>query len=258
MNKWMKKLTAALCAAVLMCGMAVTAYAGGGEEWDGLAPVEPLPTETVDPGEGFTEDGNLVTRDLLYDKATNKQFITVQTSGGNTFYIVIDYDKPTDEDGEQYQTYFLNMVDEADLLAAIQAAGGELPECSCADKCAVGVINTDCTVCAVNMSECQGKAPEPAPVVEPEPDPEPEQPKATGNGGMLLLALAGVVIGGGAGGYVKISRPQMPRAAEAEADYSGEYDGAEDYDETAPEDDGPPWDEDGDECGFPKAPMRTL
>ena len=82
MNKWMKKLTAALCTAVLMCGMAVTAYAGGGEEWDGLDPVEPLPAETVDPGEGFTEDGNLVTRDLLYDKATNKQFITVQTSGG--------------------------------------------------------------------------------------------------------------------------------------------------------------------------------
>ncbi len=127
MNKWMKKLTAALCAAVLMCGMAVTAYAGGGEEWDGLDPVEPPPMETVDPGEGFTEDGNLVTRDLLYDKATNKQFITVQTSGGNTFYIVIDYDKPTDEDGEQYQTYFLNIVDEADLLAAMQAAGGELP-----------------------------------------------------------------------------------------------------------------------------------
>ena len=58
MNKWMKKLTAALCAAVLMCGMAVTAYAGGGEEWDGLDPVEPPPMETVDPGEGFTEDGN--------------------------------------------------------------------------------------------------------------------------------------------------------------------------------------------------------
>ena len=36
MNKWMKKLTAALCAAVLTCGMAVTAYAGGGEEWSGL------------------------------------------------------------------------------------------------------------------------------------------------------------------------------------------------------------------------------
>ena len=203
--KKLRLLLITLCVSVLMGSMAVTAYAGGGEEWDGLAPVEPLPAETVDPGEGFTEDGNLVTRDLLYDKATNKQFITVQTSGGNTFYIVIDYDKPTDEDGEQYHTYFLN------------------------------------------MSECQGKAPEPAPVVEPEPDPEPEQPKATGNGGILLLALAVVVIGGGAGWYFKIYRPKKQRAAESEADYGGEYDGAEDYDETAPEDDGPPWDEDGEE-----------
>ena len=104
MNKWMKKLTAALCAAVLMCGMAVTAYAGGGDMGypaksedfvgrggateqsecspqggrsgaefvttrDGLAPVEPLPAETIEPSEGFTEDGNLVTRDLLYADA---------------------------------------------------------------------------------------------------------------------------------------------------------------------------------------------
>ena len=107
--------------------------------------------------------------------------------------------------------------------------------------------DSDCTVCAVNLSECQGKAPEPAPVVEPEPDPEPEQPKATGNGGMLLLALAVVIVGGGAGWYFKIYRPKKQRAAESEADYGGEYDGAEDYDETDPEDDGPPWDEDGEE-----------
>ena len=89
--KKLRLLMMTLCVTVLMGSMAVTAYAGGGEEWDGLDPMEPLPAETVDPGEGFTEDGNLVTRDLLYDKATNKQFITVQTSGGNTFYIVIDY-----------------------------------------------------------------------------------------------------------------------------------------------------------------------
>ena len=52
-----------------------------------------------------------------HDKATNKQFITIQTKAGNTFYIVIDYDAPIDEEEEQYQTYFLNMVDEDDLLA---------------------------------------------------------------------------------------------------------------------------------------------
>ena len=62
-----------------------------------------------------------------------------------------------------------------------------------------------------------------------------------------LLVLAVVVIGGGAGWYFKIYRPKKQRAAESEADYGGEYDGAEDYDETAPEDDGPPWDEDGEE-----------
>ena len=61
--KKLRLLLITLCVSVLMGSMAVTAYAGGGEEWDGLAPVEPLPAETVDPGEGFTEDGNLVTRD---------------------------------------------------------------------------------------------------------------------------------------------------------------------------------------------------
>ena len=65
--KNLRLLLITLCVSVLMGSMAVTAYAGGGEEWDGLDPVEPPPAETVDPGEGFTEDGNLVTRDLLYD-----------------------------------------------------------------------------------------------------------------------------------------------------------------------------------------------
>ena len=128
--KKLRLLLITLCVSVLMGSMAVTAYAGGGEEWDGLDPVEPLPAETVDPGEGFTEDGNLVTRDLLYDKATNKQFITVQTSGGNTFYIVIDYDKPTDEDGEQYQTYFLNTPAAHRPPPASPPAGRPRPPCS--------------------------------------------------------------------------------------------------------------------------------
>ena len=35
----------------------------------------PAPEPTIKPGEGFSEEGNLVTRDLLYDEHTNKQFI---------------------------------------------------------------------------------------------------------------------------------------------------------------------------------------
>ena len=99
-----------------------------------------------------------MTRDLLYDAATNKQFITVETSGGNTFYIVIDYDKPVDEEGEQYETYFFSVVDEGDLLAAAEAAGVEQAVCSCSEKCEVGAVNTECAVCSVNMGKCVGAA----------------------------------------------------------------------------------------------------
>ena len=113
-------------------------------------------------GRGFSEEGNLVTRDLLYDEHTNKQFITVQTSGGNAFYIVIDYDKPVDEEGEQYETYFFSVVDEGDLLAAAEAAGVEQAVCSCPEKCAAGAVNTDCPVCSVNMGKCVGAEPEPS------------------------------------------------------------------------------------------------
>ena len=162
----------------------------------------------------------------------------METNGGNTFYIVIDYDKRVDEDGEQYHTYFLNMVDEADLLAALEAAGGELPDCSCTEKCAPGAIHTDCKVCAVNMTECAGTAPEPAPVTEPAEEPEPE-PQQESNTGTLLLILAVAVLGGGAGWYFKIYRPKHEKAAVPEEDYSEEL---ADYDDS--EDDGPPWDED--------------
>ena len=124
--KRFRVMAAALCAAVLLCGFSVPAYAyaDGGEGADYGDPTmteetpAPEPEPTIEPGEGFSEEGNLVTRDLLYDEHTNKQFITVQTAGGNTFYIVIDYDKPVDEEGEQYETYFFSVVDEADLLDA--------------------------------------------------------------------------------------------------------------------------------------------
>lgn len=130
------------------------------------------------------------------------------------------------------------MVYEADLLAALEAAGGELPACSCTEKCAPGAIHTDCEVCAVNMTECAGTAPEPAPVTEPAEEPEPE-PQQKSNTGTLLLILAVAVLGGGAGWYLKIYRPKHEKAAVPEEDYSEEL---ADYDD--PEDDGPPWDED--------------
>ena len=241
-------LMAALCAAFLLCGMAAPAYAYSDEPTGGYEETDPAPTDedatveetpapepTIEPGEGFSEEGQFVTRDLLYDANTNKQFITVQTKGGSTFYLVIDYDKPVDEEGEQYETYFLGVVDEADLLAAFEETGGELPTCTCAEKCVAGAVKMDCPVCATNMTECAGVEPEP----EPAEDPEPEA-KAGFPAGTLLLALAVVVIGGGAGWYFKIYRPKQERAtAQAEEDYSDESDPYDD-----PEEDYDPYGED--------------
>ena len=72
---------------------------------------------TIGPGMPYHANGNSHTLDVLYSAATNKQFITLQSKNGNTFYLVIDYDKPIDEEAEMYETYFLNLVDERDLLA---------------------------------------------------------------------------------------------------------------------------------------------
>ena len=94
----------------------------GGDYYDDELPPETWQEETqpedntIVPGTPFTEDGIAATRDLLYDKHTNTQFITVETRNGHTLYIVIDYDKLLDEEEEHYQTYFLNPVDELSLI----------------------------------------------------------------------------------------------------------------------------------------------
>lgn len=250
--KRFRVMAAALCAVVLLCGFSVPAYAyaDGGEGADYGDPTmteeAPAPEPTIEPGEGFSEEGSLVTRDLLYDEHTNKQFITVQTSGGNMFYIVIDYDKPVDEEGEQYETYFFSVVDEADLLAAAEAAGVEQAVCSCSEKCAVGAVNTECAVCSVNMNKCAGVEPEPEPTETEEPAPEEAEPETGGNMGMLLAVLAVALVGGGAAFYFKVLRPKQQKAAAPQEDYGDEL---TDYDEPDGygDEDGPPWDEEDDD-----------
>lgn len=220
-NKHFRSVFAALlCVVLCMTAFATVAYADGGDYYDDELPPETWQEETqpedttIVPGTPFTEDGIAATRDLLYDKHTNKQFITVETRNGHTLYIVIDYDKLLDEEEERYQTYFLNPVDEADLMALLE--DGQTEEtpaaCTCAEKCQAGAVNTACPVCSVNMSECAGKAPE----VEPEPEPEPE--KESGSGGALVLILLLAVLGGGAFAYIKFIKPKQGAKVSADPD----------------------------------------
>ena len=204
----------------------------------------PEPEEiTIEPGEGFSEPGNGVTRDLLYDKHTNKQFVTVQTRQGNVFYLVIDYDKVSDEDEEQYQTYFLNPVDEADLLAlldddAISAltGSGEAAEeplvCTCADKCAVGHIDTTCPVCRTDISRCTGVetvTPTPEPTPEPEEEPEPE-PAGNKSGGIVAVVLILGILGGGVFYFLKNKKAKPQTTGDTDV-FDYDYDEDEEIEE---------------------------
>ena len=152
-KKSFRLLTAFALCMVLVCSFSMTAFAYA-DDTDQNLPVteatqpekttEPettVPPETITPGEPLEDEGNAYTRDLFYDKATNKQFITIQTKNGNTFYIVIDYDAPINDEEEQYQTCFLNMVDESDLLALMdEEAVAELTTCVCDTHCEAGAV----------------------------------------------------------------------------------------------------------------------
>ena len=140
MNKFKTRLMAGLLTAGLcLTAFSTTAFAGGP---DYVEPTEePVPEETAEPGEPLSEDSDISTRDLLYDKATNKQFITITDRDGNVFYLVIDYDSPVSEDEEQYKTYFLNPVDTDDLKALAEEAENKPAACTCTAKCAAGSID---------------------------------------------------------------------------------------------------------------------
>ena len=215
MKRGFRMLMAALCSVVFLCGFSVTAYAGGGDEVmdyetepvvETEPATEPEPAPTIEPGAGFAEEGNLVTRDLLYDEHTNKQFITVETRNGHTLYIVIDYDKLLDEEEERYQTYFLNPVDEADLMALLEDDSQNTPVvCSCTEKCTAGKVNTNCALCKTDMTNCAGKEATPEETEQPD---EPTPEKKNNMGGILILVLFLAAGGGGALWYFKLRKPK--------------------------------------------------
>ena len=120
-----KKFGALLLSAVLCIGMAAPAFAYEGD----TAPVEePVLPEVVEEEDAvtitdeetgaLTPEGNLSLVDdyhTSYSDGSGQQFITLVSKSGNTFYLVIDRNAK----GQQ-TVHFMNLVDEADLLALME------------------------------------------------------------------------------------------------------------------------------------------
>ena len=179
--------------------------------------------------DALTPDGNLtLIDDIGSSTKAGKQFITLESKNGNTFYLIID----RDDEGEE-TVHFLNQVDEADLMAL--TGEEETPAvCSCTTKCVAGAVNTSCPVCAVNMTECVGKEAKPEVPTEPT-EPTAEEPeKKSGVGGILVVLLI-VALGGGAAFYIfkqKKAKPQTKGSADLD-----DYDYGEDEYEFEPYED---------------------
>ncbi len=147
-----------------------------------LAPtVTATPYTEIESGFPFSGTGNSFTRDLLYDRVTNKQFIAIETRNGDLFYMIIDYDKPLDEKGEKYETYFLNLVDSRDLLDIIDAK--DIP-----DEPEVIYVTPEPTAVPTQSPSSEEKA-------------DVQKPDSSKT--MLGLAVIAVLAGGGALWYFK-------------------------------------------------------
>lgn len=145
----------------------------------------------------FTIAGNGEVEDNMMDDPS-KEFFTVKTKGGNTFFLVIDRARNSEN------VYMLSMIDEYDLQEFL------------------------------DDEERNGKQEEETPAVvlpetkpEPTPDVEIEEPKEESNGGMnkiLLLVFVAALGGAGAFFYFYIYKPkpkeETPQSENLETDQS--------------------------------------
>ena len=230
MRKFKKWLMVFAMAAGVLSSTAMTAFAYTGDteqtETTGEAaagetqPVIPEQTESAGEteaaaqeeasgGEGtpFSIPGNGEVLDDKSDDGT-KEFLTIQTKNGNTFFLVLDRSNNTEN------VYMLSMIDENDLAEFMdETQTEEMPQ--------VVIPETETTV-----------APE-------ETEPETVQPEE--DGGMntgALLAIGLLAAGGiGAGYYFKVVKPKKEEAQEDGEDLEF-YDGGTYVNEDQPEEDG--------------------
>ena len=204
-----KKLGALLVSAVLCVGMAAPAFAFEGE----AAPVEQtilsevmeenVVTVTDETSGALTPEGNLTLVDDYhtdYSDGSGQQFITLVSKSGATFYLVIDRNAK----GQQ-TVHFMNLVDEADLLALMEE---DAADAYTAEKEAAAQAEQD----RLKAEEEAKKAAEEAASGEEQPKENKVTKIASGFlGVVVLIALAA------GGSFYAFAKQKQKKQAEKEA-----------------------------------------
>lgn len=214
MKKYKKWLALFVMAAGLISAAPMTVFAFTDEAAQAAetapeteAPVVVEETESTPETEAtpFSVPGN---GQLVDDKTDDdtKQFLTIQTKNGNTFFLVLDRSSNTEN------VYMLSMIDENDLAEFTEGTP------------AVAEPETETPQVVIPEQE------------ETEPETEPEkQPEGRNSGALLALAL---LLAGGIGGfyYLKVVKPKKE---EEDADSEDlEFDDGEPINEDEPGDSG--------------------
>ena len=207
--KMMNKVCALVLSVALCAGMAAPAFAFEGEAAPVEQPVLPevveedVVTVTDETSGALTPEGNLTLVDdyhTNYSDGSGQQFITLVSKSGATFYLVIDRNAK----GQQ-TVHFMNLVDEADLLALMEE---DAADAYTAEKEAAAQAEQD----RLKAEEEAKKAAEEAASGEEQPKENKVTKIASGFlGVVVLIALAA------GGGFYAFTKQKQKKQAEKEA-----------------------------------------
>ena len=206
-----KKLGALLVSAALCAGMAAPAFAFEGEAAPVEQPVLPevveedVVTVTDETSGALTPEGNLTLVDDYhtdYSDGSGQQFITLVSKSGATFYLVIDRNAK----GQQ-TVHFMNLVDEADLLALMDE---DAADAYTAEKEAAAKAEQE----RKQAEEDAKKAAEEAAASGTEQEPKENKVTKYAAGFLGVVALIALTAGGG---FYAFTKQKQKKQAEKEA-----------------------------------------
>ena len=217
--KMMNKVCALVLSVALCAGMAAPAFAYGGEPVEEVE--QPVLTSTTEEEEtvtvtdeesgALTPEGNLTLVDdyhTSYSDGSGQQFITLVSKSGATFYLVIDRNAK----GQQ-TVHFMNLVDEADLLALMEE---DAADAYTAEKEAAAQAEQE-------RKQAEEDAKKAAEEAEGSGSEQTGSNKVTKYAATFLgvLALVGLVAGGGI--YTFMKQKQKKRAEKEALDPDANY-----------------------------------